>query len=69
MALMRPCGLALLFGVCLLAGCATSRPEWLRQEDEACFRNRDFSEEIPRMYWGDPVRDPCWRYRGGLGGR
>jgi hypothetical protein len=69
MALMRRCGLVLLFGVSLLVGCATSRPEWLQQEDEACFRNRDFTEEIPRIYWGDPVRDPCWRYRPMLGDR
>jgi hypothetical protein len=61
---MRPVGLALLLGAAALGGCAASRPEWLRREDEACFRTRDFTQEIPRMHWGDPVRDPCWRYRG-----
>jgi hypothetical protein len=69
MAPMDRLGLALAVAAWLLAGCAAPRPEWLRQEDEACFRNRTFSEEIPRMYWGDPVHDPCWRYRGGRGGR
>lgn len=69
MALMRRFVLALLLGVPLLTACATARPEWLRQEDEACFRNRNFTEEIPQIYRGDPVRDPCWRYRGGFPGR
>jgi hypothetical protein len=46
-----------------LAGCAAARPASLRAEDEACFRPRRFSEEIPSAYWGDPLRDPCWRYR------
>jgi hypothetical protein len=53
----------LLVGMLLLTGCATTQPEWLRQEREACFRNRTFTEEIPRMYRGDPVHDPCWRFR------
>jgi hypothetical protein len=52
-----------LLGVFLLADCSTTRPVWLEQEEEACFRQRSFTEEIPRMYWGDPVRDPCWRFR------
>jgi hypothetical protein len=69
MASMRRSGLALLLGVSLLASCSTARPAWLQQEDEACFRNRDFTEEIPRMYWGDPVHDPCWRYRSLRGDR
>jgi hypothetical protein len=47
----------------LLAGCAASRPESLRREDEACFGPRGFGEEVPSHYWGDPTRDPCWRYR------
>jgi hypothetical protein len=46
-----------------LAGCAAGQPGWLRAEDEECFRPRRFSEEIPSAYWGDPLRDPCWRYR------
>lgn len=69
---MRPSGQRLarvvLLALPLLPGCSAARPEWLQQEDDACFRNRDFMEEIPRMYWGDPVHDPCWRYRGGRGG-
>jgi hypothetical protein len=65
MALMQRFAAALLLGMPLLAGCATPRPEWLQQEDEACFRNRTFGEAIPPEYWGNPVRDPCWRYRGG----
>jgi hypothetical protein len=67
MASMRRFALALLLllGVPLAAACTASRPEWLRQEDEACFQNRGFTEEIPGMYRGDPSRDPCWRYRGG----
>jgi hypothetical protein len=66
MAPMRRLGFVLL-PMALLGGCATARPEWLQREDEACFRARDFTEEIPQMYWGDPVHDPCWRYRGRLG--
>ena len=64
---MRRFGLVLLLTVPVLGGCATARPEWLHQEDEACFRVRDFTQEIPQMYWGDPLHDPCWRYRGRLG--
>lgn len=60
---------AVLLGAPLLAGCSTARPEWLQREDKACFKNRNFTEEIPRIYWGDPIHDPCWRYRGGRGGR
>jgi hypothetical protein len=56
---------ALSLAAPLLAACTTARPEWLQQEDDACFRNRTFAEEIPPVYWGNPVRDPCWRYRGG----
>lgn len=61
---MRRILLALLFGAGLfLVACSTTQPEWLRQETEACYRPRSFTEEIPQMYWGDPVRDPCWRFR------
>ena len=61
---MRRILLALLFGAgVFLVACSTTQPEWLRQETEACYRPRSFTEEIPRMYWGDPVRDPCWRFR------
>jgi hypothetical protein len=64
MAPMRGSGLALLLAVLLpLTACSTTQPEWLREETEACFRPRSFTEEIPRMYWGDPLRDPCWRFR------
>ena len=49
--------------VLLLAGCSAAQPEWLEQESETCFRPRAFTDEIPQMYWGDPVRDPCWRFR------
>jgi hypothetical protein len=59
----RRFGLVLLLAPVLLGGCSTAPPEWLQTEDDACFRNRDFAEEIPPMYWGDPVHDPCWRYR------
>ncbi|HEX2501311.1 MAG TPA: hypothetical protein VHO73_07610 [Methylomirabilota bacterium] len=52
----------------IVAGCSATRPKWLQKEDEACFPHRDFTEEIPPMYEGDPVHDPCWRYRGGRGG-
>jgi hypothetical protein len=55
-------GPVLLLGVFLLAGCAPAEPA-LRAEQDACFRVRTFTEEIPRQYWGDPVRDPCWRFR------
>jgi hypothetical protein len=55
--------LALPLGVFVLSGCSATRPEWLKEEDDACFRPRSFTEEIPQMYWGDPVRDPCWRFR------
>ncbi len=64
----RRVGLVLLLAVPPVVGCSAARPEWLQKEDDACFRTRDFTEEIPRMYWGDPVHDPCWRYRGGRGG-
>jgi hypothetical protein len=47
----------------LLAGCSAGRQAGLEQESEACFRPRSFTDEIPQMYWGDPVRDPCWRFR------
>ncbi len=71
MAPMRRSGrrfrLVLLFALSLAGGCAVARPEWLQKEDEACFARRDFTEEVPQMYWGDPVQDPCWRYRGRLG--
>jgi hypothetical protein len=61
---MRIPGVVLLLGVLLsLAACSTTQPEWLREETEACFRPRSFTDEIPQMYWGDPVRDPCWRFR------
>jgi hypothetical protein len=60
---MRRRSLALWLGAALLVGCSATRPGWLQQEDDACFRPRGFTEEIPRMYWGDPVRDPCWRFR------
>ena len=63
MAPMRRRPLALLFGALLVTGCATSQPQWLKEETDACFRPRGFTEDIPRMYWGDPVRDPCWRFR------
>lgn len=49
--------------VLLLAGRSAPRPAWFAQESEACFRPRSFADDIPRMYWGDPVRDPCWRFR------
>ena len=61
---MRRILLALRFGAgFFLVACMTTQPEWLRQETEACYRPRSFTEEIPQMYWGDPVRDPCWRFR------
>jgi hypothetical protein len=60
----RRLALVLLLALPLAGGCSAARPEFLQKEDEACFRNRDFTEEIPQMYWGDPVHDPCWRYRG-----
>ena len=60
---MRRWTVGLLLGAALLTGCASPRPEWLAREDDACFRTRDFTEQIPKAYWGDPVRDPCWRYR------
>jgi hypothetical protein len=63
MSAMRRRRLAFLLGATLVAGCATSQPAWLEEERDACFRPRSFTEEIPRMYWGDPVRDPCWRFR------
>jgi hypothetical protein len=58
LALLIGIGVALLFGAC-----STTQPTWLQQEREACYRPRSFTEEIPQMYWGDPVRDPCWRFR------
>ncbi len=67
--LKRRLGPVLLLALPLVAGCSAARPEWLQKEDEACFRTRDFTEEVPRVYRGDPVHDPCWRYRGGRGGR
>jgi hypothetical protein len=63
----RRFGLFLPLALLLAGGCSAARPEWLQKEDETCFRNRDFTEETPPMYWGDPVHDPCWRYRGRLG--
>jgi hypothetical protein len=61
---MRRILLALLLGSGLFSvACSTAQPESLRQESEACYRPRSFTEEIPQMYWGDPVRDPCWRFR------
>jgi hypothetical protein len=60
---MRRSLLALPLGVVLLAGCSAAKPAWLGQEEDACFRTRDFTEEIPRAYWGNPARDPCWRFR------
>jgi hypothetical protein len=65
--LERQFGLVVLVALLLAGGCSAARPEWLQKEDEACFRNRDFTEEIPQMYWGAPVHDPCWRHRGRLG--
>ena len=63
----RRMALVLLLALPIAGGCSAARPEFLQKEDEACFRNRDFTEEIPQMWWGDPVHDPCWRYRGRLG--
>jgi hypothetical protein len=61
---MRGTLLALLIGAALpLGACSTTQSESVRQESEACYRPRSFTEEIPQMYWGDPVRDPCWRFR------
>ncbi|HWC03830.1 MAG TPA: hypothetical protein VHF87_13820 [Methylomirabilota bacterium] len=62
-------GCVLLLSLWLLVGCSAARPKWLEEEDAACFRLRDFTEEIPRMYWGDPARDPCWRYRSPMSDR
>jgi hypothetical protein len=55
--------LALLLGLCLLTGCGAPRPAWLQEEEDACYRARSFTQEVPRIYWGDPSRDPCWRFR------
>ena len=63
MASMRRSGLAVLLGALLLAGCSAKRPAWLQEETDACFRPRGFTEEIPPIHWGDPGRDPCWRFR------
>ena len=67
MALVGRLRRALLLGLLPVAACSTTRPEWLQQEQDACFRQRDFTEEIPRYSWGDPVHDPCWRFRPVLG--
>jgi hypothetical protein len=64
MAPMKRSALARLFVVALpLGSCSTTESPSVRQESEACYRPRSFTEEIPQMYWGDPVRDPCWRFR------
>jgi hypothetical protein len=64
MAPMKRSVLALLFAVALTLGaCTTTQSASVQQESEACYRPRSFTEEIPQMYWGDPVRDPCWRFR------
>jgi hypothetical protein len=59
---VRRFALVLLLGVSPLAGCSAAPPA-VTEEQDACFRNRTFTEEIPRYRWGDPVHDPCWRYR------
>jgi hypothetical protein len=64
MASMRRAPLALLIGAALpLAACSTTRSSSLEQESETCYRPRAFTDDVPQMYWGDPVRDPCWRFR------
>ena len=60
---MRRFGSLLLLGVGLLAGCSATGQATLREEQDACFRTRTFTEEIPRHLWGDPNHDPCWRFR------
>jgi hypothetical protein len=60
---MRRPRLALLIGVLSLSACSAAQPAWLAEESEQCYRPRSFTDEIPRMHWGDPVRDPCWRFR------
>jgi hypothetical protein len=63
-AMNRSVGAVILAAVGLLAGCAATQHDPSFQSDaDACFRPRSFTEEIPKMYWGDPVRDPCWRFR------
>ena len=63
MAPMKRPVLGLLFGLALpLGACSTTQSASVQQESEACYRPRSFREEIPQMYWGDPVRDPCWRF-------
>jgi hypothetical protein len=63
MALVGQLGRALRLGLLPLAACSTTRPEWFQREEDACFRQRGFTKEIPRYYWGDPLHDPCWRFR------
>ena len=64
MAPMKRPVLGLLFGLALpLGACSTAQSASVQQESEACYRPRSFTEEFPQMYWGDPVRDPCWRFR------
>ncbi|HEY7139036.1 MAG TPA: hypothetical protein VIE44_02980 [Methylomirabilota bacterium] len=63
MTTMRRSALTPLLGFLLLAGCSTAQPAALDKEADACFRPRSFTQEVPQMYWGDPVRDPCWRFR------
>lgn len=46
MAFVRRLRRALLVGLLPLAACSTTRPEWLQQEEDACFRQRGFTEEI-----------------------
>ena len=65
---MRRFVLAIVLGAPLFAACATERPEYLQREDEACFSNRTFSEEIPPIHWGDPVHDPAGATAVGAGG-
>ncbi len=55
--------LVLLLAGVAAAGCSTTQPDSLQQDADLCFRPRSFTEEIPKMYWGDPERDPCWRFR------
>jgi hypothetical protein len=64
MAPMKRPVLGLLFGLALpLGASSTTQSASVQRESEACYRPRSFTEEIPQMYWGDPARDPCWRFR------